>query len=299
MYGHPLFTHRTRSDSRLTLQPHYIRAVRHLPNQKEFLVIHSIVFEKRSHDHILALYDMPLGEGRTRVESKASYELLWDSLVDTFHISDYGIPTRNEDNYRLRRDSLPPPPISIYMETVKPNLGIRHVVLWPSVKLSQGVSCDRPEKTYYYSLEHIAHQTTHTCPNYRAKVLPGAYRALTYTVHQTDRTATPALVHLRRYVNPEYQLVGYPIPRVPKSSRIMRRKHPPLPLNMYCSFDLDAEMRELYGVDGVAAVAWDEGIGRVCLAAGNSDWIDILDFAHVVQPENRFGQWKMCQGFCS
>jgi hypothetical protein len=292
----------------LVSQSTRIRAVRNLPNQKELLVIHTLIYGENDQDHILAVYDLPKEESKTTPsESKDSYELLSQTVVTAFHVSDPGIPTKYEDYYRLRSDSHPPPPISIYMETYTQNdtetptpynHGIKHSILWPSLKLTPGPTPqDRPKKSYHYDFDHVVPQTTHQCPSYHAHVLPGAFRAILYTVSDTNRTATPPLVNLRRYINPEYQDTDYPIPRVNKSSHIMRKKHPTLPLNTFSSITLDSQMRERYTEDGIAAITWDEGIGRVCMASGDNDTIDILDFAHVVPLENRLKRWQMCQDF--
>lgn len=293
---HPLFeTHRNG-----------IRAVRHIPKQNQLLVIHTAALSLRVHNHFLGVYDIPsLDAEVTRAYSREAVDLLSGPAVDNFHISDYGIPTNNEKTYKLRRDAYPPSPISIYMETVEP-AGIKHVAIWPSAKPSTPdanpssftVQPTSEKLTYYYSLAHVVAQTTHKCSPYRARVLAGAYRSIVYNVFTTDRTATPKLVSLRRYINLEYQTPGYPLPRVAKSPfGILRRQYPPLPQCAYatCDAGLGDDVRARYQQQGIAASTWDEGIGRLCMASGNSDCIDIVDFAHVIQPQQRFRRWEQCQ----
>jgi hypothetical protein len=148
---------------------------------------------------------------------------------------------------------------------------------------------------YHYTLDHVCFQTQHISSPHVTHVLPGAYRALMYTVMNDDRKDAPSLVSLRRYVNPEYQYADYPVARVDRSTRILRKKLPVVPKNIYCSFPLDENCQQHYQNGGVAAITWDEGIGRVCIAAENEMQIQIMDFAHVVQPDARFARWKRNQ----
>ncbi|RDB19512.1 hypothetical protein Hypma_013479 [Hypsizygus marmoreus] len=275
---------------------HFIRAVRALPYQDELLVIRSVQTEG-FFEQFLEIYDMPThAEHFTPMYPKAQCSLGFDNAF-TVHISDYGIPSKNgESNYSLRHDLHPSPPISIYLENIVPS-GINHFVVWPNVKDEPATKTRPATRTYFYDLEHVQQQTRHISEPHRVRVLPGAYRAIVYTVQRVDTTDTPSVVMFKRYLNPEVQTGDYPIPRVSKSTYVLRRDHPPFPHTAYTALDLDPHIMETYQRGGVQAISWDEGIGRVCVATGNSDQIEILDFAHVVQADQRFAQWKRNQDF--
>ena len=194
----------------------------------------------------------------------------------------------------LRASSDPPPPISIFVQTIHPN-GVIHHLVWPSAEYIPATRTRNATVQYYYTLEHVCFQSQHVCSPLVTHILPGVYRALMYTVMEDDRTDAPSLVSLRRYVNPEYQYADYPIPRVDRSTRILRKKLPAVPCNIYSSFPLDEKCQQHYQNGGIAAITWDEGIGRVCIAAENEMQIRILDFAHVVHPDARFARWKRNQ----
>ena len=105
----------------------------------------------------------------------------------------------------------------------------------------------------------------------------------------------PQLVNLRRYISAWHYPDNYPLKPVKDSAPILRKYSHKRPENAFSSFPLDQSTAEHYQEEGVAAITWDEGIGRVCIAAENEMCIQILDFAHVVQPDERFARWKRNQ----
>jgi len=139
------------------------------------------------------------------------------------------------------------------------------------------------KKSYYYSLSNVSFQSRHDCDPNVAHVLPGAYRALIYTVPSDDRTDSPALINLRRYITPEAQPIDYPITpadNLSEEQRVMKRRKL-IPSNIYSSLVIPKKLAASLREDGETAVAWDEGIGRVCIAASDDSVIHILDFAQV------------------
>lgn len=280
-------------------QPHRIKAIRNLPYQDHILVIRSVKTEDEESDsvlNVLEIYKLPSKLGEIEPGYRLSERELFMGWVEAAHISDYGIPITNDDTYRLRRDYQPPPPISVYLEIYRPN-GLKHFIIWPSLTETSATTTHGPRKRYHYDLAWVCQQTTHHCDPLLARVLPGAYRTLVYSVSDMDRKAAPALVRLRRYLNPEFQQEAYDIPRVPRTSHVMRRNHPPIPTNTFGNLDLGSKWKEHYYARGVQAITWDEGIGRVCMSGGNSQDIEIFDFSSAVQPDKRFEAWKRTQEF--
>ncbi|KAF8079203.1 hypothetical protein FPV67DRAFT_1616907 [Lyophyllum atratum] len=279
--------------------PHHIRAVRHLPYQNEILVFRTITVSPPPNAQqtpvrlmqVLEIYEMPTQAGATELGYPKDAYVIGDHNIAVVHISDYGIPTTNGEDYRLQFHYQPSPPISIYMETSAPS-GVIHYVVWPSSKANKQGS-----QTYFYSLDYVCIQTRHNCEPYVAHVLPGAFRALIYTAHMDDRKDALTLVSLRRYLNPEFQTKNYPIPRVNRSSKVMRKKVPSMPTNVYGTLKTNPAALERFQRLGIAAIAWDEGIGRVCIAAGGTPQIEIVDFANVVHPDRRFERWKQAQDY--
>lgn len=279
----------------LASQPHDIKAIRVFPTQSDILVVRTISFPDRTESHLIEMYNIsnlqPLGATWKQAQSRYIIE---NQPASRVHISDYGIPTFTGDQPQLRASHDPPPPISIFVQTVNPN-GVIHHLIWPSADIVPATATRSASTRYYYNLEHVCFQSQHICTPLVTHVLPGVYRALMYTVMEDDRKDAPSMVSLRRYVNPEYQYADYPISRVDRSTCVLRKRLPVVPSNIYGSFPLDESCQQHYQNGGVAAIAWDEGIGRVCIAAENEMQIQILDFAHVVQPGARFARWKRNQ----
>ena len=65
---------------------------------------------------------------------------------------------------------------------------------------------------------------------------------------------------------------------------MVMKKRKQIPGHIYQSLVIPPKLRETLR-SGVSAVAWDEGIGRVCIAASKNASIYILDFAQV--PKDR------------
>lgn len=246
--------------------------------------------------YVVEIYDAPCEAGGFTERDPKDLYVIEDRRVSGFHISDYGIPSTSGDQPTLRHTSGPPPPISIFFRTLDP-IGVIHHVLWPAHVEIPATLTQAAKTVYYYSLDHVVPQTKHVSSPHVTHILPGAYRALMYTVPTADRSDTPALIRLRRYINPEIQHADYPLPKEDTSEPILRKKRRALPFNVYGTFDLPRHVKQLYQEEGVAAITWDEGIGRVCIAAKDEMNIRILDFAHVVQPDARFAQWKRSQAY--
>lgn len=280
------------------MQPHIIKAIRMFPCQQDMLVIRTIQLSPKDESyiqaHVVEVYEVPSTPGDWSYRNATDRYVIHGPLVSNFHISDYGIPTSTGDHPYLHVDHEPPPPISIYLETVEP-VGVIHHILWPTPITIPGTPAHPSVTKYYYNLDHVCWQTQHISAPLATLVLPGAYRSLMYTVMTDDRKDARSMINLRRYVNPEFQKTTYPVPRGDMSADILRKKYPPVPARIYCSLPLDEEGQHLYQNGGLAAISWDEGIGRVCLASEKEEQIQILDFAHIVHPDARFARWKRNQ----
>jgi hypothetical protein len=64
-----------------------------------------------------------------------------------------------------------------------------------------------------------------------------------------------------------------------------------VPANVYSSIDLTVNAKTQLETTGIGAVAWDESIGRLCVAAGEDQKIRIWDFSNAVQPDGRSVKW--------
>lgn len=235
--------------------------------------------------HLLEIYDHPSNGGRF-ADPKDIYVMGYNDITKV-HISDYGVPTTKEESYHLQLDYQPSPPISIYTELQNPS-GVVHEVVWPSCTENE-----KGEKRYFYTLDHVCFQTRHDSEPRVTHVLPGAYRAFTYTSVNDDRKDAPSLVSLRRYINPEYQSKDYPVPRVDRSCSAMRTKLNTMPPNAYATIDGSSSAIEYYRQNGVGAITWDEGIGRVCIADGKTTQVEMVDFASVTRLDRLFRPWQM------
>ncbi|KAF8868098.1 hypothetical protein BD779DRAFT_1482373, partial [Infundibulicybe gibba] len=135
------------------------------------------------------------------------------------------------DQPKLRHMNGPPPPISIFFRTVDP-IGVAHHVIWPAHFEIPATTTRAAETRYFYNLDHVTDQSFHVSTPHVTHVLPGAYRALMYTISSEDRKDAPSLVSLRRYINPEIQYTDYPVPKVDTAEPVTRRERHPMPWNV-------------------------------------------------------------------
>ncbi|KAJ7897250.1 hypothetical protein B0H14DRAFT_398673 [Mycena olivaceomarginata] len=280
-------------------EAHQIRTIRVLPDQNDVVVIRSVVSEETpGHplvEHLTEMFHIPAAIPHD-VE-KPRGDLIVQPFerwpVDprnysSFHISDPVIASIGLDHPNLQSASGVPPPLGLFLGTVDP-VGMVHYLIWPKIEEQP----DGPTR-YHFNLEFVVPQTVHVSAPWTTNVLSGGSRALMYTVDD-DRKDMPRLLTLRRYLSPQLQplwsLRGTEDPTEPVS----RRDRPALSKRYYSSFTLPRYMREKLHEHGLAAITWDETIGRVCIACGNELRIHILDFANAVTPDSRFKQWQLTQ----
>ncbi|KAK2461528.1 hypothetical protein APHAL10511_005991 [Amanita phalloides] len=270
-------------------QEHRIRAFRVLPGQKELLVVRTVPLSPTSDLMLVELYTAPIYPGSYEYTCLDSYTVS-GKLVASVQISDYGIPTTTGDQPQLLPSSGPPPPISIYIRTSNPS-GVLHHSLWPSfTDHPTAPTSPRTRRIWFYDLSQATVQTSHVSSPYDIHVLPGAYRAMMYTVRADDRRDAQRVVNFRRYISPGNVPWDYP-KAVDSTGSVLRRPRYLIPSNVYASIDLTVNAKAQLEATGMVAVAWDESIGRLCMTTGQDQKIRVMDFSNVVQPDERLSRW--------
>ena len=237
---------------------------------------------------LVELYTAPIYEGSYEYTCIDSYTVS-GKLVASVQISDYGIPTTTGDQPQLLPSSGPPPPISMYIRTANPP-GVVHHCLWPSFS-DVPQPADSVRRVWFYDLSQATVQTSHVSSPYDIHVLPGAYRAMMYTVREDDRRDALRVVNFRRYVNPGNVPWGYPQADTDSTGPVLRSPRYLVPSNVYASIDLTVNAKAQLEATGMAAVAWDESIGRLCVATAHDQKIRVMDFSNAVQPDERLSKW--------
>jgi hypothetical protein len=242
---------------------------------------------------VIESYNIPDTSGLQVVTHKAGYEL--KKTVASVHISDYDVPRpTGPDQPDLYYYYDPAPPVSIYLRLKKPD-GLLHHAIYPTERKIQATA--KTPARYEYEYKHeAAHVTTHISDPDVAYVLPGATRAVVYTVDKDDRTDFPKMLRLRRYNHPFVRATRYQEALKPEPIPISRRKRKPiLRKTLFRTFGPPDIVEEINNRGGVAAIAWDEGSGRICVAAEKEDEVRILDCSYVTIPDARFAEWKRKQ----
>ncbi|KAJ7070678.1 hypothetical protein C8F01DRAFT_389157 [Mycena amicta] len=279
-------------------EAHQIRTFRVLPAQRDIIIIRTIVFEEdpdhSGAEHIMEMFHIPAirvdeeeeeGEGRIKPFERWPID---QREYDSFHISDPVIPSIGMDHPRLQPASGPPEPISLYCRTSAPP-GLVHYLIWPKI-----VEQPNAPTQFYFNLEYVVPQTVHVSSPYAMNVLPGSSRALVFSV-ENERKGSPRVLSVRRYLSPMLQPLWAPRPMEDPTEPISRRDRPPLSQKYYSAFHLPRAIRHKLDAQGLAAITWDEAVGRVCIACGDEFNIHILDFASSITPDDRFKHWQMAQ----
>lgn len=238
---------------------------------------------------LVELYTAPIYAGSYEYTCIDSYTVS-GKLVASVQISDYGIPTTTGDQPQLLPSSGPPPPISLYIRTSNPP-GVVHHCLWPSFLDQPQATTASTRRVWFYDLSQAYVQTSHVSSPYDIHILPGAYRAMMFTVREDDRKDALRVVNFRRYVNPENVPWDYPKADPDSVRPVLRGPRYLVPSNVYTSIDLTVNAKAQLEATGMAAIAWDESIGRLCVAAAHDKKIRIMDFANAVQPDERLSKW--------
>lgn len=272
--------------------PHQIRAFRPHPGQTDMVIVRSVK-TRTGEVQLIEAYDIPDASGLQVLPHKGGYELR--KSVASVHISDYDVPgPTGPDQPDLCYYYDPAPPVSIYLRLKNPS-GLLHHAIYP-IETKVKATATAPAH-YEYEYKHNAvHVTTHISDPEVAHVLPGATRAVVYTVDKDDRTDFPKMLRLRRYNHPFARAGKYQEALKPEPEPISRRKRKPiLRKTLFRTFGPQDIVEEINNRGGVAAIAWDEGSGRICVAAEKENEVRILDCSYVTIPDARFAEWKRKQ----
>ncbi|THU89910.1 hypothetical protein K435DRAFT_676883 [Dendrothele bispora CBS 962.96] len=288
-----------------------IMAFRVIPAQNEILVVRTIHTTGWDHlvndTHTIELYTVP-GSGSTGVLTSPVDEPAYieGKFAESFHISEDYIPPIGPEFPNLYDAKACPPPISIFMRTVNPR-GVMHYDLCSSHLIvghqQDAITGEIEEiKEWVYRTDWAIPQSTHVSEPVDTRIIPGVHRALMYTVPGDDRTDEPHLLALRRYHNPlfpgsEYPHTPYGYPE-PEDEVIEKRYK--RPTNLFCNFKVDSPYLDYIKEQGFTAIAWDESIGRVCIATPKDMHILVLDVGKMTEVWNfekfQVGKWQRVQG---
>jgi hypothetical protein len=254
------------------------------PEQHQILVIRSVPPPLPGPDatpvYLFEMYDTP--DYGQIISSQAVDRYTMDNRhIVEFYISDANLVNHNDESIQptLHAAQGPPPPISIFCRTIEPN-GLHHFILWPQHFYVPAGITSMETSLYFYTLSNLISQSRHDSDDVICCVLPGSSRSLIYTISADDRRAAPSLIELRRYVSPETQPFEYPEPQTEDTSDIMKERKR-VPFNIYSTLELPRKLAKTLRNEGITAVAWDEGLGRVCISASEDSTIHILDFSQV------------------
>ncbi|KAL0572950.1 hypothetical protein V5O48_009022, partial [Marasmius crinis-equi] len=282
---------------------HRIRTIRVLPQQNRVLVFRTIVLvgvlASETHDvHMIEVFDIPEVDNDTYERANNTQRIRTAHAVDrvyiegkhvvSVHISDYPTISKSLDLPPLyeHKDNTPLTPVSIYVRTTKP-WGIVHYELFP---------VRNPDTNEWsYVLDSVIPQTVHISDPIDTRVIPGTTRSLVYTVPGDDRSDHPKLLSLRRYFNPRYAPDDYKsfVVKDHLAVPVLDKDRYPKPTLLYSSFDSCDPTYNGINEKGVSAIAWDEGTGRVCIAARGDMEIVIMDLGRVINASDpRFEEWR-------
>lgn len=183
------------------------------------------------------------------------------------------------------RGSVPPPPISLFIKVrgdVENTSYMDHYTIWPSLFTVN----DNGKIVFEYSLDDVTLQGF-DCTHVQG-IMTGVHRAISYN-------QTAGVFRLRRYTNPELSsspLLGWlrrpsdalPVSSRPASSQTTSGDYPLI----QSAWDEFGDVDEM----GVAALAWDEWTGTVCIASGGTtSVIEVLEYGQSFDLGTRHSQW--------
>ncbi|KAF4573448.1 hypothetical protein EYR36_007963 [Pleurotus pulmonarius] len=273
---------------------HSISAIKALPGQKDIFVIRTIVIPNAPPLVLVQLFDMPIA-GEKFKNNPREEAAIDDKYLSDFVISDCNTPSLGPDHPKLRPTSGPPPPISVFARVADPN-GVMHFKMWPE-HIQEPPFAGRPARTTYrYAIRLFQNQSLQLTGSNKAHVLPGTDRAIIYHVPEDDRSDTPPLVNLRKYIDPGYPHPDLPAPDPDEDVGVLRSTRRRVPHRVFSTLKLPSIWSKTLG-KGLSAIAWDEGIGRVCITGDHDRLIRVLDFADAPQTRHLFAEWRRQQGY--
>ncbi|TFK41980.1 hypothetical protein BDQ12DRAFT_349602 [Crucibulum laeve] len=101
-----------------------------------------------------------------------------------------------------------------------------------------------------------------------------------------------SVLAIHRYCHPEISPEGAAAPRY-SLQPVMRRKRAEVHDDThFASFYEVDELQAINDGGGISSITWDETSGRMCIASKREQEICIMDYAHVVKPDERLSLWQ-------
>ena len=269
-----------------------------MPAQNQIFVVRAI---DRKADalctHILfEFYEVP-SPGRSGTLPAMEFRRLVTYNIVSVQISD--IPCSMQENYvdwPQLDGKFPPPPLSIYL--VESRTGFVHYAVWPvwvDVISNGHVRGGKETKSlFYYSLYTLLGQTsamfTQKGTLGEVLILPGASRAIMYTIPYNTRKGFSVLKSLNAYISPDVGkelskmdfLSIHPFPNPDKMSSLKLWPFEPKPHkgNSCKALPVPDKLKDELKFGGVTAIAWDESSGRLCMATKNLRELAVMEFGY-------------------
>ncbi|KAH9949414.1 hypothetical protein B0H21DRAFT_133036 [Amylocystis lapponica] len=277
-------------------QQHHIMAIRLVPAQNCILVVRKVV---GSRDYPVEMYHVvPSGDAPREVE-RDPIERTWvndnGGTVTGVHISDHGIPPQEDDSilptlFGADDEPRAPRSISVFFRTADPEFCIRvtffprsiYHELPPTPPNADADAEDDEDAeelpgprakygsytTYAYPLSHHSLMKMHRAPAGCAfRILPGSYRTVVFVVPKDERADAPHVWRMYRYFDPAS--------RTRIEEQVTVEGEWTGPQTVVCGLEVPREVV----TKRVAAAAWDETIGRLCLAFEDEQTVTVLDYA--------------------
>ncbi|KAF9486558.1 hypothetical protein BDN70DRAFT_941411 [Pholiota conissans] len=280
------------------LLPHRVRAFRYLPCQDGLLVIRTIASAPGVDAKkfiAFEFYDFPRETGLHTLTATGGWKCADARGIDgDFTISDPEQPgtKTNADHPDILPKEICPPTLWVFAPSSAPeNRGIAY---WWFRAEPQEKERDSEPTRYVYAVETMVPHF-HRNTKFQERALPGTERTLLMELNATDaRTEAVPLNRLRRFHWPRDRFEHrYPHPLLEVCAPVMKPIEEDSVFafaNIGLSEKLGAKVTDL---GGLSAVTWDEGSGRVCLAADGLDQITVCDLAPVVEPHMRLAyKWR-------
>ncbi|KLO20143.1 hypothetical protein SCHPADRAFT_934748 [Schizopora paradoxa] len=310
-------------------QQHSIWNFRVIPSQCQILILR-VVRAVKSQDpdtYLVELFDIPTEFGDFSIPPESARFLQSTDKLLNVQIAELRGGTQNDESIMPSiAANKPPPPISLYLRY---DTGVDHVSIWPCARPlppspppSPGSVCkERPPMEYYYSLNDVESRTLESKHHDMGciRTVPGAYRALVYTVPPDLITSPTPTTGLSTYVYrgdekiyldpdaaleliPDYFEVhadGMTVDEwtarengdILMEEEEQRKFIWPQPRqNIHSKRQLLANVPLQDAFDevlrkGVTAITWDEDTGRVCITTDFEKELHILDFSCARKPD--------------
>lgn len=272
-----------------------MRAFRYLPCQNGLLVVRTVA-EAPGPDAptyiVFEFYDFPDQTGPHVLTALGGWKCadVWH-LDGEFTISDPEIPGKKTrpDHPDLLPKEICPPTLWVFAPSSDPK-GLAYWWFRPQPKPKARDS--DPTEYHYTEVHDSAH--FHRNRDFHERALPGAERTLLVELDAAGRTEAMPLNRLRRFHwSAERFGQRYPHPLLGVCAPVTAPVEEDCVLaftNIGSSENLG---QEVSAAGGLTALAWDEGSGRICLAADGADHIRVCDLAPVVEPHRRLAfKWR-------